>query len=134
MRAIAVAALLLVGCARFNDALECEQEANKYRIQTVVQDQLCTTGRGLFGGITSTCQAVPRLAYVDTPTSQAYVQACIASKWAARTYGSAAPHAQPHQPIEQRAPGYAPTSHGWTVPPDVIESLRPPAHDGTNPR
>lgn len=132
-RIIVAAALVISGCTRFNDALECDQEANQYRTKTIVQDQVCTTGRGIFGGLVTTCQAVPREAYIETGASRSYVEGCIMMRELERRYqrnnpSSSQTPAAPQPSLEQRAPGYAPTSHGWTVPPDVIEGLRPPAN------
>lgn len=104
MRAIGVVALvLLAGCARFSDALECDAEANRYRVQTVVQDQVCTGGRGIFGGIVTTCQAVPRLAYVDTPDAQAHMRSCMIGRDAERRLRESGRFA-PNHPLPAQRP------------------------------
>ena len=82
-----VAALaLLGGCQSMRDITECEAEANQFRTRAVVTDQVCTTGRGVFGGIVTTCQAVPREAYVDTHTARVYVEACLGARRAERNH------------------------------------------------
>lgn len=77
MRTITIAALLLAGCARLDAEAECQEHANRFRVQTVVQDQVCTTGRGLLGGLVTTCQAVPRVAYAETELGRSNYRSCM---------------------------------------------------------
>lgn len=74
---VMAACAALAGCAAMQAEAECQRYADTWRVQTVVQDQVCTTGRGLLGGLVTTCQAVPRVAYAETELGRANYVGCM---------------------------------------------------------
>jgi hypothetical protein len=70
-------ATALAGCAAVQAEAECQRYADTWRVRTVVQDHVCTTGPGLLGGLVTTCQAVPRVAYAETELGRSNYLGCM---------------------------------------------------------